>query len=76
VLDVESDEERLIADPLTLLIQDDPDDIPAEEQARRERMRETASGVTTFATDSRGDRRCFPLAGRTVRRRSAQWCGA
>ena len=64
VLDVESDEERLIADPLTLLIQDDPDDIPAEEQARRERMRETASGVTTFATDTAVTVVAFPLAGR------------
>ena len=64
VLDVESDEERLIGDPLTLLIQDDPDDIPAEEQARRERMRETASGITTFATDAAVTVVAFPLAGR------------
>jgi dipeptidyl-peptidase 4 len=64
VLDVENGSERLIADPLTLLMQDDPDDIPAEEQARRERMRETASGVTTFATDSAVSVVAFPLAGR------------
>jgi dipeptidyl-peptidase-4 len=64
VLDVASGSERLIADPLTLLVQDDPDNIPAEEQARRERMRETASGVTTFATDTSVSVVAFPLAGR------------
>ena len=35
-------DERLIADPLDLLMEVDPDDLPAEEQVRRERMRETA----------------------------------
>ena len=56
--------ERLIADPLALLDQVDPDDIPAEERVRRERMRETASGVTTFATDTAVSVIAFPLAGR------------
>ena len=64
VLDVDSGDERLIADPVTLLVNDDPDDIPAEEQARRERMRETASGVTMFATDAKVTVVAFPLAGR------------
>ena len=64
VLDVASGEERLIADPMTLLAQLDPDDLPAEERTRRERMRETASGVTTFATDSSVTVVAFPLAGR------------
>ena len=32
LLDVATGEERLIADPLTLLLQDDPDDLPIEEQ--------------------------------------------
>jgi len=63
-LDIASGEERLIADPLTLLMQEDPDDIPAEERARRERMRETASGVTMFATDAAVTVVAFPLAGR------------
>ena len=64
VLDVATGEERMVADPLSLLSQLDPDDLPAEERARRERMRETASGVTTFATDSAVAVVAFPLAGR------------
>ena len=64
VFDVATGEERLIADPLVLLAQVDPDDIPPEERARRERMREQASGVTTFATDTSVSVVAFPLAGR------------
>ncbi|HZX56495.1 MAG TPA: prolyl oligopeptidase family serine peptidase, partial [Ilumatobacteraceae bacterium] len=64
VFDIASGEERLVADPLTLLMQQDPDDIPPEERARRERMRETASGVTMFATDAAVTVVAFPLAGR------------
>ncbi|MBK5334235.1 MAG: S9 family peptidase [Ilumatobacteraceae bacterium] len=65
LLQVGSGEERLIADPSTLLVQTDPDeDLPAEERVRRERMRETASGVTTFATDTAVTVVAFPLAGR------------
>ena len=64
VLDLATGEERLIADPLELLVQMDPDDVPPEERARRERMRETASGVTTFATDREVTVASFPLAGR------------
>ncbi len=64
LLDIASGEERLIADPSALLVQVDPDDIPAEERTRRERMRETASGVTTFATDTAVSVVAFPLAGR------------
>jgi dipeptidyl-peptidase 4 len=57
-------DERLIADPLDLLMEVDPDDLPTEEKVRRERMRETASGVTTFATDKSVSVVAFPLAGR------------
>lgn len=64
VLDLVTGEERLIADPLDLLLQVDPDDVPSEELARRERMRETATGVTTFATDAAATVAAFPLAGR------------
>ena len=65
VLDLsKGSEERLIADPVDLLMEIDPDDLPAEEKARRERMRETASGVTTFATDKSVSVVAFPLAGR------------
>ena len=65
MLQVDSGEERLIADPSTLLVQTDPDeDLPPEERVRRERMRETASGITTFATDKAVTVVSFPLAGR------------
>ncbi len=65
VLDLaKGSEERLIADPLDLLMEVDPDDLPNEEKVRRERMRETASGVTTFATDKSVSVVAFPLAGR------------
>jgi dipeptidyl-peptidase 4 len=64
LLDVATGEERLIADPLVLLQQDDPDDLPPEERVRRERMRETASGITTFASDSAVTVVAFPLSGR------------
>ncbi len=64
LLDVASGRERLIADPVALLAQADTDDVPAEERARRERMRETASGVTSFATDGAVTVVAFALAGR------------
>jgi dipeptidyl-peptidase 4 len=65
LLHVASGDERLIADPSILLSQADPDeDLPAEERVRRERMRETASGITTFATDEAVTVVAFPLAGR------------
>jgi dipeptidyl-peptidase 4 len=64
VLDVDSGAERLVADPLVLLATLDPDDMPPEEKARRERMRETAGGVTAFATDRAVTVTAFALAGR------------
>ena len=64
VLEVATGEERLIADPLLLLTQVDADDVPPEERARRERLREMASGITTFATDRAVTVVAFPLAGR------------
>jgi dipeptidyl-peptidase-4 len=64
VIDLGTGEERMLADPSALLVQVDPDDVPAEERARRERMRESASGVTTFATDRAVTVVAFPLAGR------------
>jgi dipeptidyl-peptidase-4 len=64
VLDVETGDERLIADPLPLLNQLDADDVPPEERARRERLREMASGVTSYATDQAVSVVAFTLAGR------------
>jgi dipeptidyl-peptidase 4 len=64
LLDVATGAERMIADPADLLMEVDPDDLPSEERIRRERMRETASGITTFATDNAVSVVAFPLAGR------------
>ena len=64
VLDVATGEERLVADPRVLLAGDDPTDLPAAERARRERAREGAGGVVSYATDAAGTVAAFALAGR------------
>lgn len=67
VLDVATGDERLVADPLQLLdLVTGADDahLPAEERARRERMREGAAGVTAYATDDGVTVSAFTLAGR------------
>src|SRR4051812_8376 len=53
-------EERLVADPTRL---GDEEDLPAEERARRERVRETASGVVAYSVDEAGRRAVFAAAG-------------
>ena len=55
-----SGEERLVVDPNAL---GDADDVPAEEKARRERARETASGVVAYAADSAGRMVSFAISG-------------
>jgi dipeptidyl-peptidase-4 len=60
-LDVASGNERLIADPVELAglgAAEDP-----VEKARRERVRERASGIVTFATDDQFSVAAFALAG-------------
>ena len=66
VLDVESGNERLVADPRALLAEhaDDTDDLPPAERARRERAREGAGGITSFATDRAVTVVSFALGGR------------
>ncbi|MCX2733017.1 prolyl oligopeptidase family serine peptidase [Saccharopolyspora sp. NFXS83] len=59
--DVTTGTETLVADPATLLIDDEVSD---EEQARRERSRERATGITGYATDSAGTQVAFTLSGR------------
>ena len=54
VLDAASGDERLVADPRTLLADDAADDLPPEERARRERTREGAGGITARNGDSSG----------------------
>jgi dipeptidyl-peptidase 4 len=64
VVDAESGEERLIADPEVLLRGRDQGGLPPEELARRERTREAASGITAFATDAAVTVASFAIAGR------------
>ena len=59
--DVAARIERKVADPRLLLADDG--DIPAAERARRERMRETTSGITSYSTDSTGHMIAFALSG-------------
>lgn len=54
-------QERLIVDATTLV--DDGSDLPAAEKARRERMRETTSGITAFSADGALTRAVFSLDG-------------
>jgi len=65
-LDLASGTETLIGDPPALLAAgaDDRADLPPEERARRERMREGAGGITAYATDRTGAIAVFALAGR------------
>jgi dipeptidyl-peptidase-4 len=58
--------EHLVADPIELLggPDDDGEDLPPEERARRERSREMAGGVTAFATDIDVTVAAFALSGR------------
>ena len=49
-LELQTDHERCVADP-RMLLASDRDDLPPAERARRERARESAAGITAFATD-------------------------
>lgn len=68
VQDLRAGTERLVADPLVLFSAGEADeageDLPPEERARRERMREGASGITAYATDEQVKVTAFALAGR------------
>ena len=64
VLDGATGEERLVADPFTLIGAADDDNLPPEERARRERMREGAGGVTAYATDGAATVFALALGGR------------
>ena len=64
VLDTETGTERLVADPRALLTVETDDGLPAEERARRERTREGAGGITSYATDAACTVVAFALGGR------------
>jgi dipeptidyl-peptidase 4 len=53
--------ERVVADPRELGADDE--NLPAEERARRERLRETAAGIVSFATDAARRLAVFALSG-------------
>jgi dipeptidyl-peptidase-4 len=61
-LDVASGTERLVADPAALNAADE--DLPPEEKARRERAREQAGGVVSYAADKDLRTVVFSLSGR------------
>ncbi len=61
-LDVARGTERLIADPAALNAADE--DLPPEERARRERAREQAGGVVSYAADRDLGTVVFSLSGR------------
>ena len=63
VVDAATGEERLVADP-DLLLGGRDDELPPEEQARRERARETGGGITAFATDGAVTVTAFAIGGR------------
>lgn len=62
--DVASGEERLVADPATLLAGAPDERLSPEERARRERLREGAGGIVGYATDRQVRVAAFPLSSR------------
>jgi dipeptidyl-peptidase 4 len=62
VLAAGSGQERLVADPRTLGAGDE--DLPPQERARRERVREQAGGIVAYATDQAVTMAAFALSGR------------
>lgn len=61
IYDVTKRIETKFADPRVLLADDA--EVPAAERARRERMRETTSGITSYSTDRTGTKVAFALSG-------------
>ena len=59
--DVATGAQRLVADPRALGA--DEENLPPEERARRERVRETASGIVSYATDRDATQAVFALSG-------------
>jgi dipeptidyl-peptidase 4 len=64
VLDAETGVEKLVADPHVLLLGSDDATLPVEERARRERARESAGGIVSFATNDAVTVAAFALSGR------------
>jgi dipeptidyl-peptidase-4 len=64
-LDLPDGGERCVADPRELLTDDDAQ-LPPDERARRERARESAAGITAYATDAAHRVAVAALAGQLV----------
>ncbi|WP_289008484.1 prolyl oligopeptidase family serine peptidase [uncultured Thermomonospora sp.] len=64
-LELGGGEERLVADPAALA-SSGQEDLPPEERARRERVREQAGGIVGYATDREVRRAAFALDGRLM----------
>ncbi|HWC10111.1 MAG TPA: DPP IV N-terminal domain-containing protein, partial [Acidimicrobiales bacterium] len=62
VLDVADGRERLVADPRVLL-GGGPEDVPQAERDRRERARESATGIVTYGADRHLRTAAFALSG-------------
>jgi dipeptidyl-peptidase-4 len=60
VLDVASGTERLVADPGVFAAEEN---LPPQERARRERVREQASGIVAYSTDAACEVAVFALSG-------------
>ena len=61
-MDCRSGRERLIADPLALLA-DEEEELPDQERIRRERTGQTSSGIVSYAADEACDLLAFALSG-------------
>jgi dipeptidyl-peptidase 4 len=61
-LDAATGKERLVADPRAMGV--DEENMPPQERARRERVREAHGGIVTYATDRAVEVAVFPLSGR------------
>jgi len=64
VLDVATDRERCVVDPRTIGDEGDDAALTEAERSRRERVREMAGGIVSYATDREARRAVFALSGR------------
>jgi dipeptidyl-peptidase-4 len=62
LFDVNKGSDSLLADPANILQSNE--ELSTQERARRERLRESAGGITSFNTDEGQNRAVFALAGR------------
>ncbi|GAA1121684.1 prolyl oligopeptidase family serine peptidase [Nocardiopsis composta] len=63
LLDLDTGRERLIADPRAIGAGEE-EDLPPEERARRERLRESGGGIVAYSVDDAFTRAAFTLSGR------------